>query len=246
MLLCFIRFDQDAARGPAGGHVDEADGFAFHAADDPMQDGADADPGTYEVDFSRGLIVAGNLHILHNCTNDLKNSLRYWDTFIAMLRMVARMLAKPWSRERLLATCFNEPPHHQHAAAYSGFSSVVYEGRWGEALKAADDLFPLQRSLRAAWSLRKYTYGQVDHPDGGGEGDDRDLETRAVCNTLTYQYSETQFQQSLSAMFICLIDCTQCVVCVLSRFHHGPRRVRGRFCFLLHSRIWRSLSTFQW
>ena len=124
MLLCFVHFDQDAARGPAGGHVVEEDGFAFQAADGLMPDdggNADAGAGTYDVDFSSGLMVAGNLHILHNCTDALKKSLMYWDTFIGGLRMVARMLAKPWSRERLLATCFNEPPHEQHAAAYFGF-----------------------------------------------------------------------------------------------------------------------------
>jgi hypothetical protein len=132
----------------------------------------------YIIDWRPSIFVPGALHILHNITGDLSKSLREWPEFISSLRQVARFLARPWTKSRLLETCFNMPPHDQFATSYKGFSATVYEGRWGEALNAVNELIPLQRSLRNAWSIRKYSFGHVldaahgddgdHHPEGGG------------------------------------------------------------------------------
>ena len=83
------------------------------------------------------------MHILHNITKDLETNLFHWKDFVRMLHHVARLLAQTWTRRRLLATCFVDPPHHHYAADFDGFNHHVYEGRWGEAVAAVNDLLPV-------------------------------------------------------------------------------------------------------
>ena len=118
-----------------------------------------ADPFT--VDWRPQIFVPGTLHVLHNITNVLRKALRGWKDWIVQLRNLSRFLARPWSRDRLVSTCYSAGPHDRHAKAFDGFSSTVYEGRWGEALEAVKDLLPLRSILQDGWSLRRYLYGGV-------------------------------------------------------------------------------------
>ena len=84
---------------------------------------------------------------------------------------MSRLLHRSWSTERLVATCFSEVPHIHCRHLYASFSSVCYEGRWGEALKAAQELLPLESSLKAALSLRRFNYGQANPAVASDEED---------------------------------------------------------------------------
>lgn len=169
---------EDAVGVPAEGDEPEADdgGFNFQAegAQPAVQapvrqpdDFAPADP--YGVSWRHCLFIPGVMHVVHNATEDFKNSLREWGWFVPLLRHVCRLLHKP---ERLLATVFNRAPHNANAHRFASFESTVYEGRWGEVLAACSELLPLKEPLRAAWDLRVYCFGQDPGPDHDQGGDD--------------------------------------------------------------------------
>lgn len=163
--------EEDAALNAPVPDAEDAGEFAFQAEHAPPggQDGADGVEAAYRVDCSGSILVPGVLHIMHNATSDMERGLSYWSTFVGQLRHVARMLAKRWSRDRLVATCFSRPPHSDHASAFNGFSATVYEGRWGEALRAVSDLAPLQRALQRGWDLQRFNFGNHQHAPREGD-----------------------------------------------------------------------------
>jgi hypothetical protein len=138
----------------------------------------------FALDWTPSIFVPGALHVLHNCTKDLKDSLVHWPNFIVSLRHLSKFLARPWSRARLVTTCFSSAPHHHFAHLYSSFGSVVYEGRWGEALKAAADVLPLQRSLRAAWSLARFNFNGHGQQRADDEESEEGVKITIVCEAI--------------------------------------------------------------
>ena len=123
----------------------------------------------YEVSFRHCLFVPGVLHVIHNCTDDFVNSLGEWKAYIRQLRQVARLLHSKC--ERLQATVFSrDPATRAMAHRFVSFSPQVYEGRWAECLKAAQELLPLRADLVTAWDVRVYNFGAAadDRDDGGG------------------------------------------------------------------------------
>ena len=107
--------------------------------------------------------------MIHNATEDLKGSLPGWQPYIEQLRQVARLLHnKP---DRLLATCFSRVPHLNEADRFRSFQHTVYEGRWAEALSASMELRPLMDSLRAAWDVQAYSFGEVQPERNNDQGE---------------------------------------------------------------------------
>ena len=156
----------------------EAGGFQFVEEGAPeLDEAAAARPpdefrpaSPFDVDWRPQIFVPGTLHVLHNTTNDLRKSLFGWKDWIVQLRNLSRFLARPWSKARLVVTCYSAAPHCVFSAAFDGFSATVYDGRWGEALEAVKDLLPLQSILQAGWSLQAYLFGgaQAANQDGVG------------------------------------------------------------------------------
>jgi hypothetical protein len=146
--------------------VDEFDFRGDRDIDDLGADGAAALArpaalnNSYTVSFKGTLYVPGVLHVLHNCTKDLKLQLTEWRWFTERLACLARLVGRPWSRDRLLATCFRDAPHKHSAHLFSVGHHSVYEERWAETLKVIDEFKILGPPLRAAWNLRAFTFGQ--------------------------------------------------------------------------------------
>ena len=124
----------------------------------------EADLDSLFVDLTHVLYIAGMLHIVHNCMGDLEMVMVHWEWFTYRLRHVCRLLAKKYSRQRLLETCFANPPHSFFRGEYAHFSAGVYEGRWGSVAFAVAKLLLLEQSLRAAWSLAAYNFGSAARP----------------------------------------------------------------------------------
>ena len=100
---------------------------------------------------------------------DLRLHLDRWKWFTDRLSVIARLVGKNWSRQRLLATCFTGFPHCHHTHLYYGTHHFVYEERWGETLKIVEEILVLGPSLRAAWSAHAFTFGDAAQ----GAADDR-------------------------------------------------------------------------
>lgn len=112
------------------------------------------------VDCTGSIFIAGILHIVQNCTADLSKVLAYWPNFLPGLTHICRLLSRPWSRSRLLHTCFGKPPQSAYKRSFSSFNQSVYQGRWSSVVAAIHALLPLQEPLRQAWSLSDFTFGQ--------------------------------------------------------------------------------------
>jgi hypothetical protein len=156
-----LDFDIEPERG-AGLGVAEApslDGAAAHPLNirDPDLSGPPAAP--YEIDCTHSLFLAGMLHIVHNLTEGMSGALTYFDTFVAQLKQVTRLLSKPWSKSRFLQTCGGGAVGAAFQGEFASFNSLVYEKRWGTVLAAVAALIPLREALCNLWSLRAFSLG---------------------------------------------------------------------------------------
>ena len=108
------------------------------------------------VDLTPSLFTTAILHVVHNLTGTFKDALIWWELFEYYLTHISRFIKRPFSKARLLQTCFVHPPHSYFRDLYKGFDAAVYSGRWATLLEAVRQLLPLERSLRAAWDLAAY------------------------------------------------------------------------------------------
>ena len=111
----------------------------------------------------RGIFISGPHHILHNLTEDLPNVLVWWSIFIEFLKAVTQLLSQPWTRERLVASCFSDGPQQVMAADIGSFNARVYDKRWGTALNANHLLLNVKLALALGWDKAKYlnAHGQA-------------------------------------------------------------------------------------
>eukprot|EP00969_Alexandrium_andersonii_P284699 12585102-Alexandrium_andersonii.AAC.1 len=110
-----------------------------------------------------------------------------WADFLAALKHVADLLRHRWSKDRLLATCFKDPPASACRSDIEGFSAQVYEHRWGTVLHAVAEILPLEKILRFAWSHQAFTF---QHGAGAAAAadDDRGVHVHAVDKAITSEY----------------------------------------------------------
>ena len=143
------------------------------------------------IDLTSTLYIAGLLHIVHNCTKDLANVLLYWEWFTDHLRQLCRRLHKKWARQRLLETCFAAPPHCHHQNDYAHFTGGVYEGRWASVSNAVAQVLLINDSLRSAWSLPAYMFGnaQKHRARSGGPHIDYNMVNAAITSDEFWTYA---------------------------------------------------------
>lgn len=140
-------------------------GFRGRLADlfgDWAVDTGDAAGESAVVDLTRALYAGGVLHVVHKATEELGAVLHHWQHFLEELTHVTRLLGRKWSRQRLVSTCFAQPPQAAFAGQLLSFSGGVYQGRWGSIVEAVSSLVPLERPLRFAWSKKAYLFGGAE------------------------------------------------------------------------------------
>eukprot|EP00959_Pyramimonas_sp_CCMP1952_P369295 7735054-Pyramimonas_sp.AAC.1 len=154
-----------AQAAAAAGQAGARGGGALAAADDDddanamvyFHDvllGSCADPnaaGELVVDTRLWLQVPGVFHSIHNACGELPKCMSYYNTFVKELKLVCDVVRRTYSRQRLISTCFSEPPAKNHKELYEGFSASVHKGRWGSVAEAVEAVGPLEPSLRQAW-----------------------------------------------------------------------------------------------
>lgn len=135
------------------------------------------------VDLTRALFIPGVLHVAHTAVEDLATVLYQWGPFVEQLSSLTKLLSRTWSRQRLLNTCFVDEPERSSRDLYSGFDANVFEGRWGTVMHAISSILPLEVSLRYAWSVDKFMFGN------GGEPrlDDQEIRTHITSTPCLFQ-----------------------------------------------------------
>lgn len=140
-----------SAAGPAG------DEFIAH---DAAQD--------LVVDTTGWMPVPGLYHAVHNSVAELAQSMKFYSPFCKQLKAVCDLARRKFSRQRLLETCFSEAPASYSRHLFEGFSSAVYEGRWGTVADAVTAVGPLRVAFQH-WNVSLFNRGKPIGHEGGHE-----------------------------------------------------------------------------
>ena len=108
--------------------------------------------------------IAGIQHILHKCTEAMMGAMGEWDTYLEQVKSLCCTLRRPYSRDRLQETCFNQEPQKHQWHLFEGFHASVIEHRWGTIAEAVTAVLHVETPLRYAWSLRNYNHGRAKPP----------------------------------------------------------------------------------
>lgn len=90
-----------------------------------------------------------------------------FEAFAFKLKHVCRLIARKYSKQRLLETCFKDPPLCFFKDEFRSFSAHVYEARWASVSVASGKVLTLGRYLREGWSILKYTFKDGNNAAGG-------------------------------------------------------------------------------
>ena len=115
------------------------------------------------ADVTSSVVVPGLLHIIHNASGDMVNSMASYADVVVKLKKVAQLIGSKESKDRLMQTCFNTPVGRALAGQFKSFSSFVYEERWGTVSACVLKMVPLESAVRHGWSLTQYMAGFSDH-----------------------------------------------------------------------------------
>ena len=102
------------------------------------------------------------MHILHNLTQDMRQTVPGFSPFVDKLTQVSRLIGKPQKLERLVSTCTEEVEHWPHRAALQSSSYLhakIYDKRWGTLTAAMEMAGDIEGPLRAIWNLEKFLHG---------------------------------------------------------------------------------------
>ena len=114
------------------------------------------------IDLTGSVSIAGLLHIAHNSTNDLAKSMEQFDTVVAQMQAVSRLLRKKDSKARLLESCFSDPVGLHLRSDLRSFSAKVHTGRWGTIAECIDQLLLVELALRFGWDIQKFGRGRTE------------------------------------------------------------------------------------
>ena len=164
--------DESAASAPAAWAQHSGD---FELPMDPLM-----------LDMRNSIFIPGVLHVIHNMTEKLSESLDHYDRYLEYLKHVCRLLSRRWSKDRLKENCFKN-----HLKVYEPlleqFNAEVYEGRWGSVLHAVSELLPMRSALQAGWS--KARFGGAVHESADGKSMKLDVADWAIHSNWFWGYT---------------------------------------------------------
>ena len=137
------------------------DGFCMEEVDFAPPMNPDAGPEEVFVDTEGSLTIPGFLHILHNCFAGLADCLPRFSETVDQLQQVAKLLARPESKQRLLRSCFHDHLGQALCSEIQEFKVLVYDKRWGTVAHSVLALLRCEAGLRRKWNLEQYLAGAV-------------------------------------------------------------------------------------
>lgn len=160
----------DVRLGSAFPWLDET--FDFEGQSAALWKAMEPSDAELRVQLQNALHVPGCLHIFHNMTKDIIGSLEHFEEWVGQLQAVAKVCSKPWSKRRLLATCFSSTETMPFRPQIEGFSCHVHPGRWGSMAHAIRELLKVERALRSGWDLSLLLYNQREGRRAGRDPDE--------------------------------------------------------------------------
>ena len=115
--------------------------------------------------------MAGLLHAISNSTQDLGRAMPDFEEFATKTSSLCNLLRRRMTKQRLLATCFADPPASAWAQQVQSFDASCVQHRWGSLLAAAQELRGVRDGLRFVWDLQKYSFNN-GRPQERADGND--------------------------------------------------------------------------
>ena len=134
--------------------------FPYEAAPEPVDAFAsagpeDAVPGM--CDLTASVEFPGPLHIIHNITTALGDCMVHFKVQADKLTSLAKMLTYQAYKQNLLATCFASGEAFHLRKEIIAFKSKVNPKRFGTVSAAALEIEKVEKAMRFAWNLDKFT-----------------------------------------------------------------------------------------
>lgn len=108
------------------------------------------------IGFASTISVPGVLHIVHNASNEVLESMPNVSAAVDRLALVAKMLHDRATCLRLCHTCFTSAAARHHHHALMSFHGMVYRARWGTVAFCVKGLLSLEAVLKLGWSMKAY------------------------------------------------------------------------------------------
>lgn len=119
--------------------------------------------------FPSGLIVAGNLHIIHNLSWFSNSKLKSFSWFVDGLKHVVTLLHYRHHRERFIEHCVLTSPYRGSVGLFRKGVPLVTDWRWGSVVHIIELLIPLKFVLTHAFDARVFKAEDGEDLEGEGE-----------------------------------------------------------------------------
>jgi hypothetical protein len=124
--------------------------------------------------FPLGMVIAGNLHVIHNLTWFSDTKLSKFDWFLEGLKQVVTLLHYRYHREHFLHTCVLNSPYRGSAELFRVGVPLVTEWRWGSVVYILEKVLPLKFVLRHTFNPSVFNSGRSsagEAPESGAPHD---------------------------------------------------------------------------
>ena len=101
----------------------------------------------------------GLLHIINNSLKDVGPCMSHYVVFEEQLRTISKLVARPWLRKRLLATCYSTEPASHSAGPVRRANLQLYTGRWESLIRVLGQTLSIRAALQVGWSLQRFCHG---------------------------------------------------------------------------------------
>lgn len=112
-----------------------------------------------KVSIEEAIPTPGLLHIIHNATNSLLDSVPELEEIVEGMATICTFLREPYTCARLVDACFCSIQARPFQEQLKRFDGKVNRARWGSLAFACSSLLSLERPLREHWNLEAYQKG---------------------------------------------------------------------------------------
>ena len=116
-------------------------------------------PSDVMLDMCGALFVPDALHILHNITGDVLESLQNFAAVKPHFKAIANFMKHKYNREAVQAACFSDGQSACFSFLFESWNASLIEWRWGSVVAFVEKLEAVKVPLQRFWSLHRYQSG---------------------------------------------------------------------------------------
>ena len=190
----------------------------------------EVEPSTRWADVESSIGIPGLLHTIHNAARVLTSVMEGFEDVLSKMKRVANLVTGKETRQRLIATCFNDAVGAALARDFAGFSQKPWEDRWGTISSCVLALLPLEAALRSRWNAAAYNMGTRQGRNDREDGVKVDIVDQALMDPCWWAYLRMLRRFSLAVMkMLAWAEGCACHWGLHADFGHGQPCTQGTF-----------------